>query len=97
MKAGKVKVLAVSAPERLGGDLKDVPTMKELGLDAEFTIWRGVFGPKEMSADAKKFWEETFRKMVDSDQWKQELEKQGWQSDYKNAEEFTKFYKSKKH
>ncbi|GGJ71177.1 putative tricarboxylic transport membrane protein [Anoxybacillus voinovskiensis] len=91
VKAGKVKVLAVSSSERLSGDLKDVPTMKELGIDAEFTIWRGVFGPKEMSADAKKFWEETFQKLVESDQWKQELEKQGWQSDYKNAEEFTKF------
>ncbi|MBB5323165.1 putative tricarboxylic transport membrane protein [Anoxybacillus tepidamans] len=91
VKAGKVKVLAVSAPGRLHGDLKDVPTMQELGLDAEFTIWRGVFGPKEMSADAKKFWEETFQKLSEHEKWKEELEKQGWQPDYKGSKEFTQF------
>ncbi|EZP77319.1 hypothetical protein H839_06769 [Parageobacillus genomosp. 1] len=91
VKAGKVRVLAVSAPERLGGALKDVPTMKELGIDAEFTIWRGVFGPKQMSADAKKFWEDTFKKLSEHEKWKEELKKQGWEAEYRGSEEFTKF------
>jgi len=46
VKAGKVRVLAVTSPKRMGGILKDVPTLKEEGIDAEFTIWRGVFGPQ---------------------------------------------------
>ena len=33
----------------LEGELADVPTFQEEGIDAEFTIWRGLFGPKEMS------------------------------------------------
>ncbi len=49
LKAGKIRVLAIASPERLGGLLKDVPTLKEQGIDAEFNIWRGIFGPKEMS------------------------------------------------
>ncbi|MGG3684763.1 tripartite tricarboxylate transporter substrate binding protein [Aeribacillus composti] len=91
VKAGKVRVLAVSAPERLDGVLKDVPTLKELGIDAEFTIWRGVFGPKQMSDDAKKFWENTFKKLSEHEKWKEELTKQGWEPEYKGSKEFTQF------
>lgn len=92
IKAGKVRVLAVTSPERLGGELKDVPTLKELGIQGgEFTIWRGVFGPKEMSPEAKKFWEEKLKELSESEAWKKELEAKRWESEYKNADEFTAF------
>ncbi|ANB57939.1 tripartite tricarboxylate transporter receptor family protein [Anoxybacillus sp. B7M1] len=91
VKAGKVRVLAVSAPARLDGEFQHVPTMKELGIDAEFTIWRGVFGPKDMSPAAKAFWEEALKKLSEHEKWKEELTKQGWIFDYKNSEQFTKF------
>jgi putative tricarboxylic transport membrane protein len=91
LKAGKVKVLAVSSPERLEGDLKDVPTMKELGIDTEFTIWRGVFGPKEMSEEAKQYWTDTLKKLSEHEKWKAELEAHGWQAEYKGPEDFVKF------
>ncbi|MBE1441303.1 MULTISPECIES: Bug family tripartite tricarboxylate transporter substrate binding protein [unclassified Paenibacillus] len=88
LKAGKIKVLAVLAPQRLGGSMKDVPTVKEQGIDAEFLIWRGIFGPKEMNADAKKFWDDTLKKMVESEQWKKEMQANNWETDYKKADDF---------
>ncbi|KIL39976.1 transporter [Gordoniibacillus kamchatkensis] len=91
LKAGKIKVLAVAAPQRLGGNFKDVPTMKEQGVDAEFAIWRGIFGPKEMSADAKAYWEGALKKLSDSEQWKKELQANNWESDYKASADFKKF------
>jgi len=92
VKAGKIKVLAVESPERLtGGALADVPTLKEQGIDAEFLIWRGIFGPKEMSADAKSFWDTTLKAMVESEQWKSEMTANNWQTDYKNADDFKAF------
>ncbi|WP_127496737.1 tripartite tricarboxylate transporter substrate binding protein [Paenibacillus glycanilyticus] len=92
LKAGKIKVLAVESPERLtGGSLADVPTLKEQGIDAEFLIWRGIFGPKEMSADAKAFWDAKLKAMVESEQWKSEMTANNWQTDYKNAEDFKAF------
>ncbi|NEW06315.1 tripartite tricarboxylate transporter substrate binding protein [Paenibacillus sp. SYP-B3998] len=91
VKAGKIRVLAVAAPTRLGGSMKDVPTMKEQGVDAEFLIWRGFFGPKNMSADAKKYWEDTISKMVQSDAWKKELQANNWETDYKKADAFKDF------
>jgi putative tricarboxylic transport membrane protein len=91
LKAGKVKVLGVSAPERLAGQFKDLPTYKEQGIDAEFIIWRGVFGPKEMSADAVKFWEDKLKALSETAEWKTELENNGWENGYKNGADFKTF------
>lgn len=91
VKSGDVRVLAVSSPERLEGPLADVPTFKEAGIDEEFTIWRGIFGPKNMSQDAVAYWSEKLQAMVETDEWKSEVERNGWQSEYRNSEEFTKY------
>ncbi|MEW9669573.1 tripartite tricarboxylate transporter substrate binding protein [Ammoniphilus sp. 3BR4] len=92
LKAGKIRVLAVTSSERLGGDLKDIPTTKEAGVEgAEFTIWRGVFGPKEMSADALAYWQEKLKALSESEGWKNELQANGWESEFKNSDEFKAF------
>ncbi|MBD8500152.1 Bug family tripartite tricarboxylate transporter substrate binding protein [Paenibacillus arenosi] len=91
LEAGKIKVLAVTSNERLGGILKDVPTLKEKGIDADFTIWRGVFGPKKLSPDQVKYWDDAFKALNDKEEWKKELEANGWVSEYKNSADFTKF------
>src|SRR5688500_6188120 len=44
IKAGKMRALASWSSERLPL-MPDVPTFKELGYDAEFYIWSGVFAP----------------------------------------------------
>jgi tripartite-type tricarboxylate transporter receptor subunit TctC len=44
IQAGKVRALASWSTERLPL-LPDIPTFKELGYDAEFYIWSGVFVP----------------------------------------------------
>src|SRR5918999_2995653 len=46
MRNGQVRLIAVTAPERLPGILKDVPTWKEQGADVEVSQWRGVIGPE---------------------------------------------------
>ncbi|WP_142827031.1 Bug family tripartite tricarboxylate transporter substrate binding protein [Planococcus soli] len=91
MKSGDVRVLAVSAPERLEGELSEIPTFKEEGIDTEFTIWRGIFGPKNMTDSAYKYWSEKLEEMSASEEWQQELEQNGWQSEYKNGEDFEKY------
>jgi len=44
IKAGKVRALAVWGDKRLAS-LPDVPSMKEIGYDATFYIWSGLFAP----------------------------------------------------
>jgi putative tricarboxylic transport membrane protein len=65
IKAGsKVRVLAVMADKRLPGDLAQVPTAKEHGVDIEWPIARGFYvGPKVSDADYK-VWSDTFAKLM---------------------------------
>ena len=44
IKAGKLRALACFSPQR-AASLPDVPTLKELGYDVEFSLWVGVFAP----------------------------------------------------
>jgi tripartite-type tricarboxylate transporter receptor subunit TctC len=45
IKAGKLRALACFSPKR-ASSLPDVPTLKELGYDVEFSIWCGLFAPR---------------------------------------------------
>jgi tripartite-type tricarboxylate transporter receptor subunit TctC len=45
VKAGKLRALACFSPKRATA-MPDVPTLKELGYDVEFSIWCGLFAPK---------------------------------------------------
>ncbi|MBA9028177.1 Bug family tripartite tricarboxylate transporter substrate binding protein [Peribacillus huizhouensis] len=91
LKAGKVRVLGLSSPERLKGIYADIPTYKEEGIDAEFTIWRGLFGPKEMPEYAVDYWNKTLAEMVQTPEWNKVLETNGWEDGYKNSEDFQTF------
>ena len=95
LKAGKVKVLGVSSAERISEDdvMKDVPTYTEQGYDIVTANWRGVFAGKDMSPEAKKFWEEAVGKMCATPEWKAELAAQGVQDTYKNSADFMKALK----
>jgi putative tricarboxylic transport membrane protein len=84
-------VLAVTSMERLTGDFRDIPTAVEQGVEAEFTIWRGVFGPEKMSEEAKAYWVAAIDKLVQAPEWKTEVETQGWEMEYKNADDFKTF------
>jgi putative tricarboxylic transport membrane protein len=92
LEAGTIRALAITAPERLKSDLlKDVPTVKELGYDVTYEIWRGVFGAADMSPEAKAYWEATIKTMVQSPTWKAQLEKLNWTDAYAPSSEFTTF------
>jgi tripartite-type tricarboxylate transporter receptor subunit TctC len=44
-KAGKLRALACFSSKR-AASMPDVPTLKELGYDIEFSLWVGLFAPK---------------------------------------------------
>ena len=91
LQAGTVRALAVTSPKRLGGPLKDVPTLIELGVNTTYEVWRGAFGAPGMSKDALAWWAKTLKTMVGTKTWKDSLEKLQWVDAYASAEEFTKF------
>ena len=69
LQAGKIRALAVQSPRRLSGVFARVPTVKELGFDAEWVIWRGFFVPKNMPSNAYDFWVNALRRVERSSEW----------------------------
>lgn len=73
--AGRVRVLGVSAPQRLPGTLAAVPTWKEQGADAAFINWLGIAGAKGLSPAQMAYWDAAFAALVKTDEWRKDLEK----------------------
>lgn len=90
-RADKVRLLAISAPTRLTGADSDLPTWNEQGIDGAFGHWRGLFGPKGMSAEQVKVWDEMIGKVVKSDAWKEGIAKHGWDDAYLPSAEYKAF------
>jgi putative tricarboxylic transport membrane protein len=74
---GRMRVLAVSAPGRLGGALASVPTWRDNGIDAVVANWRPIIGTKGWSPAQIEYWEGVFAKTVASEEWKNEVERSG--------------------
>ena len=78
MEAGKLRILGVSSGQRLPGAMTGVPTWKEQGVDLVYGSWRSILAPKGVSGEQVAFWERALRKVVDSADWKAELERNYW-------------------
>ena len=68
LKAGKVRALAVTSPERLK-IMPDVPTFRELGYEIVWEQFRGVVAPPAMPADALRIIVDAMMKMCRSARW----------------------------
>lgn len=77
-KAGKIRLLAVASAHRLSGELADVPTWKEQGVNASFNSVQGVLGPKNMTPEQVAFWENAFAKIAATKEWNDFLKLQLW-------------------
>ena len=91
LRSGQLRLLAVTSPRRLPKVLADVPTWREQGYDAVVSSWRSIVGPKGMTEAQIAYWEEVLRRMVDSEEWKKELETNFWLSDYMGSVEMRKY------
>ena len=52
IKSGELRLLAVTGTKRIKGF--DAPTLKEAGMDVEFTNWRGIMAPPGLSDGAAR-------------------------------------------
>ncbi|MER8024127.1 tripartite tricarboxylate transporter substrate-binding protein [Glutamicibacter protophormiae] len=86
---GEIRVLATSGEERL--ENVDAPTFIESGIDLNFTNWRGVVAPPEISEADKEKWITALTTMHESDAWKQALETNGWTDAFITGDEFSTF------
>jgi len=92
LKAGKLRTLATSGPKRLWGPFASVPTWREQGAPAEAGSWRGIQGPKGMTPAQTAFWDGIFRKLVQTEDWKKDLEDNFWVDAYAPASEAKRIF-----
>jgi putative tricarboxylic transport membrane protein len=88
--AGKLRIIGVAASQRFPGALAGVPTWKEQGVNVVFGGWRAIVGPRGMTAAQSAWWEGALRKVVESPEWKQDLEQNYWSNDFVTGEQFRK-------
>jgi putative tricarboxylic transport membrane protein len=92
--AGKLRVIGVTAPQRLSGALAVVPTWREQGIDVTVNNWRMVAGPKGLTHEQLAFWEAVVRRATDSAEWKQDLERNAFENMFMTGQEAQRFLKS---
>ncbi|GAA2981171.1 Bug family tripartite tricarboxylate transporter substrate binding protein [Streptomyces fulvorobeus] len=89
IEAGELRLLAVTGPERVPG--LDAPTLRESGLDTDFTNWRGIVAPPGLSGAERDKLIALIRKLHDSPQWKDSMEKNGWDDAFLTGDAFGEF------
>ena len=91
MKAGKLRGLASFGAKRTAS-LPDIPTLKELGYDVEFSLWVGVFAPKGTPEAATRKLRTDIGQVAKSDQFKTMMTNIGDEVAYLDGPEFAKFW-----
>lgn len=93
MEAGRVKALAVLDSKR-NPAFPDIPTAKEAtGVEVVGGTWRGLIGPEGMNQEATKTLEAAAKKVYDSKNFQDFMNKQGYGMEFKDSAEFTTFIK----
>jgi tripartite-type tricarboxylate transporter receptor subunit TctC len=89
VEAGKLRVLAVTSPDRLPV-MPDVPTAKEQGYDVDVVMWRGIAAPRGTPPEAIAKLENAVREVVESPDFKAHSAKLGFDPAFLPAAEFGK-------
>lgn len=87
LKAGRIRVIAVAASERLGGDLAGVPTWREQGIDAVYSSSQGVMGTRGLSPAQVAYWEGLLRRVAGTPEWNAFLARNYWKPRFMGAAE----------
>ncbi|MFH8839767.1 Bug family tripartite tricarboxylate transporter substrate binding protein [Streptomyces sp. NPDC017868] len=89
IKAGELRLLAVTGPKRVPG--LDAPTLREAGLDTEFTNWRGIVAPPGLSDAEREKLVALVTGLHGSPQWRESLKTHGWNDAFLPGAEFGTF------
>jgi putative tricarboxylic transport membrane protein len=88
--AGEVKILGVTAPERVGA-YADAPTMIEQGIDTTFINWRGFFAAPGLPEDKLAAYQDAIAKMYETDEWEVVRARNGWVNIHNSGDDFLTF------
>jgi putative tricarboxylic transport membrane protein len=87
IKAGKMRALAQSAPNKVEG----IPSLKEQGISVELGNWRGIFGAPGITRAQRDALVKLVRTATETPAWKATLEKLGWMPYFLGGDDYKKF------
>jgi putative tricarboxylic transport membrane protein len=98
-RAGQVRPLCVFDKERIEYKAKvtdtmswnDIPTCKQEGLDVQYLMLRAMFLPGKVSEEQRAFYVELFRKVSQTPEYKDYMEKQALKPIFLTGEEMLNF------
>lgn len=98
-RAGQVRALCVFDSERISYKTKvtetqswnDVPTCKEEGLDMQYLMLRAMFLPGKVTPEQTAFYDDLFKKITQTAEYKEYMEKQALKPVYINGKDMLKF------
>ena len=90
VESGKMRGIAVSSNQRLGGALASVPTWQELGYQSSGS-WKGIMAPKGITPAQIAFWEDVMRKAAQSEDMRKYAEQNQWLVEFKGSAETRKW------
>ena len=98
-RAGQVRALCVFSKERMQYKTKvtdkmswnDIPTCKEEGVDVDYQMLRAMFLPGKVPKDVQAFYLDLFRKVTQTAEYKEYMEKQALKPVFYSGDEMIKF------
>lgn len=91
VEAGELKVLATIGPERTAL-FPDAPTLSEAGYPVEVPQnFRGVMGPPDMPPEAVAYYEDVFRRLLESESWKAYAAENALNTSYRDSKGYREF------
>jgi tripartite-type tricarboxylate transporter receptor subunit TctC len=98
-RAGQVRALCVFAKERMQYKQKvtdtmswnDIPTCKEQGVDVSYQMLRAMFLPGKVTAEEQAFYTDLFKKVTQTAEYKDYMEKQALKPVFLSGGDMMKF------
>ena len=98
-RAGSAKPLCVFSTKRMSYTAKvagemawaDIPPCPEGGLNVTYQMLRGMFMPGKVTPDQQQFYVDLFKKVTETPEWKEYVERNALVPDFRAGEEFVKF------
>ncbi len=91
MGTGKVRIIGIAAPRRIGGLFASAPTWNEQGINAVVSGYRMLIGPKDWNAAQIAFWDNALARVTQTDAWQKELAANEWENNYMSSADSRKY------
>jgi putative tricarboxylic transport membrane protein len=96
-RAGKLRPLCVFDSQRMPYKAKvtdtqswnDIPTCKEAGVPTDYVMLRGIFMPPGVPQDAVNFYVDLFKKVRETPDWKEYMERGAYNTTFMTGKEFS--------